>query len=157
MKEKFIRFMQGRYGIDQLSKFLLIVGLVIVLISAFLGNNPTALILYLIGWTCVIYCYFRVFSRKCEQEVCREPGVSGKDIRDQELFPETEKYMAAEESISYLYVPVMQTEDPYTEGQGQDRSKMSEMRYYIYQKELIGRKSNVRSIQYTGCGQKCIG
>ena len=48
MKEKFIRFMQGRYGIDQLSKFLLIVGLVIVLISAFLGNHPAALILYLI-------------------------------------------------------------------------------------------------------------
>ena len=63
MKEKFIRFMQGRYGIDQLSKFLLIAGLVIVLISAFLGNNPIALILYLIGWGLVIYCYYRVFSR----------------------------------------------------------------------------------------------
>ena len=63
MKEKFIRFMQGRYGIDQLSKFLLIVGLVIVLISAFLGDHPAALILYLIGWAFVIYCYFRVFSR----------------------------------------------------------------------------------------------
>ena len=63
MKEKFIRFMQGRYGVDQLSKFLLIVGLVIVLVSAFLGSNPIALVLYLVGWICVIYCYFRVFSR----------------------------------------------------------------------------------------------
>lgn len=63
MKEKIIRFMQGRYGVDQLSKFLLIVGLVVVLVSAFLGNNPIALILYLIGWIFVIYCYFRVFSR----------------------------------------------------------------------------------------------
>ena len=105
---------------------------------------------------CDLLLFPGVFA-ECEQEICREPGVSGKDIRDQELFSETEKYMAAEESISYLYVPVMQTEDPYTEGQGQDRSKMPEMRYYIYQKELIGRKSNVRSIQYTGCGQKCIG
>lgn len=63
MKEKFIRFMQGRYGIDQFSKFLLAVGLVIVLVSALLGNRPIALILYLIGWAFVIYCYFRVFSR----------------------------------------------------------------------------------------------
>ena len=89
--------------------------------------------------------------------VFRESDISGEDLRNQKFLSETEKYMAAEESISYLYVPVMQTEDPYTEGQGQDRSKMPEMRYYIYQKELIGRKSNVRSIQYTRCGQKCIG
>lgn len=63
MKEKFMRFMQGRYGVDQLSKFILAVGLVMVIVSALLGNSPVALILYLIGWFLVIYCYFRVFSR----------------------------------------------------------------------------------------------
>ena len=63
MKEKFIRFMQGRYGVDQLSKFLLVIGLIVVIVSALLGNRPIALILYLVGWFFVIYCYFRVFSR----------------------------------------------------------------------------------------------
>ena len=62
MKEKLIRFMQGRYGVDQLSKFLLILGLVVVVISA-LFNSRVSLILYILGWVLVIYCYFRVFSR----------------------------------------------------------------------------------------------
>ena len=107
MKERLIRFMQGRYGVDQLSKFLLILGLVIVLVSAFLGNNPIALILYLIGWVLVIYCYFRVFSRNVSKRYFGESDISGKDVRDQELLPETEEYMAAEKGISYLYMPVM--------------------------------------------------
>ncbi|HJA66062.1 MAG TPA: hypothetical protein H9955_07110, partial [Candidatus Mediterraneibacter cottocaccae] len=60
MKEKFIRFMQGRYGIDQFSKFLLILGVVVVLLSSFLSRNPVGLVFYLIGWALVIYCYFRM-------------------------------------------------------------------------------------------------
>ena len=35
MKEKFIRFMQGRYGVDQLSKFLLVIGFIVVIVSYF--------------------------------------------------------------------------------------------------------------------------
>ena len=39
MKEKFLRFMQGRYGVDQFSKALLIAGLVVVLLSSFLQGK----------------------------------------------------------------------------------------------------------------------
>ena len=39
-REKLIRFMQGRYGIDQLSKFILVIGVVCVLISALFGDHP---------------------------------------------------------------------------------------------------------------------
>lgn len=63
MKEKLIRFMQGRYGVDQLSKFLLIVGLAIILISAFFGGHVAGMICYVLGWVVLIYCYFRTFSR----------------------------------------------------------------------------------------------
>ena len=139
MKEKFIRFMQGRYGIDQLSKFLLIAGLVIVLISAFLGNNPIALILYLIGWGLVIYCYYRVFSRNVSKRysenqafLAKEPGISGENLRNQKFLSETEKYMAAEKGVSYLHMSVMQTEDTYTERQGENRGEMPQMRHHIH-------------------------
>ena len=44
MREKLIRFMQGRYGIDQFSKFLLILGVVVVLLSSFLSRNPVGLV-----------------------------------------------------------------------------------------------------------------
>ena len=50
MKEKLIRFMQGRYGIDQLSKFLIIVGVVVVLVSAFFNWGVLGLIVYFLGW-----------------------------------------------------------------------------------------------------------
>ena len=45
--------------------------------------------------------------KKCEQALFGESDISGKDVRDQELLPETEEYMAAEKGISYLYMPVM--------------------------------------------------
>jgi DNA-directed RNA polymerase subunit RPC12/RpoP len=63
MKEKLIRFMQGRYGLDQLSKFLLVTGLTVVLLSAFFRETAVSMLFYILGWAIVIYCYFRVFSR----------------------------------------------------------------------------------------------
>lgn len=59
MRERFYRFMQGRYGMDQFSRFLLVIGLVVILMSGFIGG----LILNLIGWLIIIYNYFRIFSR----------------------------------------------------------------------------------------------
>ena len=63
MKEKLMRFMQGRYGVDPFCKFLLIAGLVVVFLSAVLGGSVVGMILYVIGWILIIYCYFRMFSR----------------------------------------------------------------------------------------------
>ena len=58
-----MRFMQGRYGVDPFCKFLLIAGLVVVFLSAVLGGSVVGMILYVIGWILIIYCYFRMFSR----------------------------------------------------------------------------------------------
>ena len=49
MKEKLIRFMQGRYGIDQLSKLLIVLGVVAVLVSAFVNWGVLGLIIYFLG------------------------------------------------------------------------------------------------------------
>lgn len=46
MKEKFLRFMQGRYGVDQFSKGLLIAGLVVVLLSSFCRGKGRIIILF---------------------------------------------------------------------------------------------------------------
>ena len=51
MKEKFLRFMQGRYGVDQFSKALLIAGLVVVLLSSFFtGKGVGTLFISLDGY-----------------------------------------------------------------------------------------------------------
>lgn len=65
MKEKVIRFMQGRYGAygaDALTKFLMAAGVVIMfLASAFRGK--TAYFGGYIFLAVMIYCYFRLFSK----------------------------------------------------------------------------------------------
>ena len=85
MKEKLIRFMQGRYGVDQLSKFLLILGLVVVVISA-LFNSRVSLILYILGWVLVIYCYFRVFSRNIPKRYAENQAFLAKTYKIRTFF-----------------------------------------------------------------------
>ena len=58
MKEKFYRFMQGRYGNDQLNRFIMIVVLVFMVLSFFV-DGP----FYLLGFIGIIYAYFRMFSK----------------------------------------------------------------------------------------------
>jgi len=59
LKQKFMRFMQGRNGVDQLSQFLNIVVLILFVISLFVRWLP----LYLLAIALLIYMYFRIFSR----------------------------------------------------------------------------------------------
>lgn len=59
MKEKFYRFMQGRYGADELTKFL--TGLEMALIILNLLTRIS--IFNLLFWVCLIYSYFRIFSK----------------------------------------------------------------------------------------------
>ena len=59
MKEKFYRFMQGRYGVDQFSKFLTLVGIILFVLSKLMGG----FIFYFIGLALILYAYFRMFSK----------------------------------------------------------------------------------------------
>ena len=58
MKEKFYRFMQGRYGSDQLNRFLMILVMICFVLSLFRVR-----FFYLIGIVLLIYAYFRMFSK----------------------------------------------------------------------------------------------
>ena len=59
MREKFQRFMMGRYGNDKMNQVLSIISLVCVLIGAVIGVD----ILYTLGMVLLAYVYFRMFSR----------------------------------------------------------------------------------------------
>ena len=58
-KDKFARFMYGRYGMDQLSRNLSLICLVLLVITMFSRSN----VLYAIALAVIIYTYFKVFSR----------------------------------------------------------------------------------------------
>jgi len=59
LKEKFMRFMQGRYGNDQFNRFLMFFSIGLLILSMFAGN-----IFYLLALAVMVYAYFRMFSRQ---------------------------------------------------------------------------------------------
>ena len=63
MRQRFMRFMEGRYGTDTYSQFLLIVALIMILLSSFIPVDIIEVVLYIVGWAFAIYSYFRIFSR----------------------------------------------------------------------------------------------
>ena len=63
MREKFYRFMVGRYGMDQLSRFLSYAALVLIVINCFVKTK----LLWLLALVLLVLLYYRTFSRKIEQ------------------------------------------------------------------------------------------
>lgn len=59
MKEKLQNFMIGRYGADQLSKFMIVISFVLIGISFFVRNNGINVAILFI----MFYTYYRMFSK----------------------------------------------------------------------------------------------
>ena len=86
MKEKLYRFMQGRNGVDSLSKFLLITGVVVVLLSALFGSHPVGMFFYFLGWVVIIYCYFRMFSRNISKRYAENEAFLNRTYKIRSFF-----------------------------------------------------------------------
>ena len=63
MREKLQRFMEGRYGSDQLSRFLLMAGLICLVLNMIFSWG----IVYYIALFALFWNLFRVFSRSYEK------------------------------------------------------------------------------------------
>lgn len=59
LREKMTRFMYGRYGVDQLSRFLLGATMVIVFLNLFVRRG----FLNILTWVGIIFVYARMFSK----------------------------------------------------------------------------------------------
>lgn len=59
MKDRLNRFMRGRYGTDELSRFLLALFIACVIINAFTRTN----LFYAVSLGILVVCYYRMFSR----------------------------------------------------------------------------------------------
>ena len=64
MKEKFMRFMQGRNGVDQFARFTMGVALVAIVLTVFTGTRSgIGAFLDLFWMAAIVYTYFRIFSK----------------------------------------------------------------------------------------------
>ena len=62
MRERFQRFMYGRYGTDEFSRVLVGITMVCFVLTWFTGGILETVI-YFLGWMSCIYAYVRMFSR----------------------------------------------------------------------------------------------
>ena len=73
MKERLRKFMEGRYGADELNRFLTLCGWVLLLIGFVLSgiDNKVTLIvgsvLVTLSWAALIYSLFRTFSKRTQE------------------------------------------------------------------------------------------
>ena len=68
MREKLLKFMEGRYGVDAFARFTMIVALACIVISIFFpGRSAVGALLNTVGLIAIIYTYFRMFSRNIQK------------------------------------------------------------------------------------------
>ena len=63
MKEKFLRFRAGRYGVDQFSRFLSFVALALIVLNLFFRSS----VLWILGLAVLVLTYVRMFSKNFEK------------------------------------------------------------------------------------------
>jgi len=66
MRERFLRFMYGRNGADQLTRFCTVLALVLIVLSVVFSNfvfAPVGTLLWILAIAVLIYAYFRIFSK----------------------------------------------------------------------------------------------
>ena len=79
MREKFIKFMEGRYGVDAFARFTMGVAFVMIILSMFIRSRVGAAF-DTIGLLAILYTYYRMLSRDTEA-LCRKPEISVHYIR----------------------------------------------------------------------------
>lgn len=68
MREKFIRFMQGRNGVDDFAKFTMGVAFVSIILAMFMGNGSfLGALLDTIGLLAIVYTYYRILSKNIQK------------------------------------------------------------------------------------------
>lgn len=101
MREKLIRFMQGRYGAygpDSLNRVLLIGALAAMVLSIFTGWD----ILYLVALAALVYSYFRLFSKNYTKRYA-ENQLFLKSTEGIRQFFNTQKRMMRQRKTHHIY------------------------------------------------------
>lgn len=69
MRDKFNKFMQGRYGVDEFSRVTMGIALVLIILTMFVSmvNRSLGSVLDFLGIAAIVYAYFRIFSRNIQK------------------------------------------------------------------------------------------
>ena len=90
--------MQGRYGMDYLGRFTIILGLAAIILSLFIDSA----ILSILAWACIIYAYFRMFSRNIYKRSSENQAFLTKTYKIRCFFAR-QKNMMAQRKTHHIY------------------------------------------------------
>lgn len=93
--------MYGRYGIDSFGKCTIGIGLIAIILAGFV-NNRAGSILSLIAWVCIIYSYFRMFSRNTYKRVTENQAYLARTYKLRCFFAR-QKNMIAQRKTHHIY------------------------------------------------------
>lgn len=100
MKEKFMRFMQGRYGTDRLNRCLLIVSVVLLVFSYLAGDIFYFLAIFVIG-----YMYFRMFSKNIQKRYAENQWYLVREMKVRGLFQKKKSEFAQSKNFHIYRCP----------------------------------------------------
>ena len=98
MRDRFSRFMMGRYGTDEFSKFILGLAVAVMVLNLFLRIgllNTLVLVL-------LVYVYFRMFSRNIQKRYEENMKYLQMKGRITSVF-QKEKRMAQDRKVNHIY------------------------------------------------------
>lgn len=98
LKEKFMRFMYGRYGVDTLGKYSLGTGLATMVLSIVFDSYT----LSLLSWFFIILTYFRMFSRNLYKRSSENQTFLNKTYKLRTWFGK-QKNMMAQRKTHHIY------------------------------------------------------
>ena len=83
MRDKFNKFMQGRYGVDDLSRFTMGVALVLIILAMFANifSRTVGSTLDILGVAAIVYAYIRIFSRNIQQRYAEKSEIPSDDVK----------------------------------------------------------------------------
>ena len=98
MREKLQRFMMGRYGTDNFSRFLLFLWIVLWVIDLFINST----ILSALSLAVLIYTYYRIFSRNIPKRY--QENMKYLSIKNKFLYKfRSEKAMMKDRKTHHIY------------------------------------------------------
>ena len=124
------------------------------------------MVFYLLGWGCLIYAYFRMFSRNVRKRYDENVRFLNKTAKIRGFFKSQKNLMAQRKDYHIYTCPGCKQKNPDSERQRKDRDPLSEVRDNIYQEELRlhkgiehkgeQTKDNDRSISCVGSITRCF-
>ena len=138
MRDKFNKFMQGRYGVDDLSRFTMGAALVLIILAMFANifSRTAGSTLDILGVAAIVYAYIRIFSRNIQQRYAENQKFLQMTSKFRFRFNKEKNLMKQRKTHHIYSCPGCGQKIRIPKGKGKIEIECTEMPHKIRKKEL---------------------